>query len=85
MAISLPGTDVLSKLNTMAHRLLQNIKYAYFHFVIINVKVKAKVKVEFIYCYLHVLDMRAIQSWKWQLTGKSQWCCSANAAIRCPR
>jgi len=37
MATRLPGTDLLSKLNTMAHRLLQNIKYAYFHFVILIV------------------------------------------------
>jgi len=29
-------------------------------------------------------EQRALQSRKWQLIGKSQWCCSANAAIHCP-
>jgi len=31
------------------------------------------------------LISRALQSSKWQLIGKSQWCCSANAAVHCTR
>ena len=26
------------------------------------------------------MTSRALQSWKWQLIGKSQWCCSANCS-----
>jgi len=52
-----------------------------------NSWLKVKVKVEFLYSATHMVDQeqRALQSQKWQLIGKSQWCCGANAAIHCPR
>jgi len=48
---------------------------------------KVKVKVRFLYSATYMVDheQRASQSQKWPLIGKSQWCCGANAAIRCPR
>jgi len=49
-----------------------------------NVKLKAKVKASDSYIVRLTgrnLTSRALQSSKWQLIGKSQWCCSANAAI----
>ena len=45
------------------------------------VKVKVKVKVGFFYSATYssnAATSRAVQSRKWQLIGKSQWCCSAN-------
>ena len=49
-------------------------------------KVKVKVKL-FLYSAIYMVDQKqhALQSGKWQLTGKSQCCCSANAAIHCTR
>jgi len=44
-----------------------------------------KVKVGFLYSATYTKpEQRALQSREWQLIGKSQWCCSANATIRCP-
>jgi len=49
-------------------------------------KVQNKVKVRFFYNATYTvnnLSCRALQSRKWQLIGKSQWCCSVNAAVHC--
>ena len=42
-----------------------------------------KVKVGFLYSATYMVDheRRALTSQKWQLIGKSKWCCGANAAI----
>jgi len=50
-----------------------------------QVKVKVKVKVGFLYSATYMVDQEQRAFTNWQLIGKSQWCCSANAAIRCPR
>jgi len=45
-----------------------------------------KVKVGFLYSATYTKpEQRALQSRKWQLIGKRQRCCSANAAIHCAR
>jgi len=47
-----------------------------------------KAKVEFFYRSTYTVNNLlnlALQSQKWQLIGKSRWCCSANAAIHCTR
>jgi len=51
-------------------------------------KVKVKLRVGFFYSATYTvnkLSSRALQCRKWQLIDKSQWCCSANAAIYCTR
>jgi len=50
---------------------------------------KIKVRVRFLYSATYTVglepEQHALQSWKWQLIGKSQWCCSARQPIHCPR
>jgi len=46
------------------------------------VKSKEKVKVGFLYSANYTVEpeQRALQSWKWQLIGKTQWCCGLSFA-----
>ena len=46
---------------------------------------KAKVRDSYIVHITGNLTSRVLQSSKWQLISKSQWCCSANVAVHCVR